>query len=122
MNTVINYMYRDANNYKYICKVIVKGELTYDQLKPYLSNVDGDGFCPEDVGLPHPGAKYASGFPGPADHCWCELDEDDVTPTKRAPTTLKGGAITAQQLLERFKKASEDDWPAQTKDVEEVYG
>lgn len=110
MNTRMSYLYRDASNYKYSEDVVVAGKLQFSDLQPYLGNLDEDGFCPEDVALPHPG-KHAKGFPGDDDHCWCELSEDDFEPTKDDP------AMTAQELIARFERAHADEWPAQMKEL-----
>ena len=50
MNTEITYLYRDADNYKQGNTVVVQGELTFEQIEPYLEEVksvlktcNGDG-------------------------------------------------------------------------------
>lgn len=109
-NTRMAYLYRDGSNYKYPGVVVVRGLLTFNDLKPYLDEEagDGSGFCPADVGLPHPAGGEAEGFPSEDDHCWCELNEDDFRLTNET------GDITAEELVARFKKAHEAGWPAQT--------
>jgi hypothetical protein len=109
MNTRIHYLYRDASNYKQGNEIIVIGELRFAELEPLL---DDGGFAPEDVGLFHPGHQLTK-FPGNDDHCWCELEEEDVELTDDKPTMNE---LTAQTLLERFRKAHADGWPAQLDD------
>lgn len=106
-NTRISYLYRDANNNKRHGDVVIEGELTFEQLQPYLD--EGEYFAPEDVGLPHPGTRFAGGFPIVSDHPWCKLADDDVEPTRK-PATVN---VTAAELLEKFKQAAAAEWPAQ---------
>ena len=106
--TRMSYMYRDAFNYKYTESITVEGSLTFRDLKPYLN--DGEYFAPDDVGLPHPGREHATGWPSSDDHCWCELAVGDFKPANDSDETL----MLAKDLIAAFKKASEEDWPAQT--------
>lgn len=55
VNTRINYLYRDANNFKYSSSVVVEGCLKFQQLKKYLD--EGLYFVPADVGLPGRGRR-----------------------------------------------------------------
>ena len=113
-NTAITYLYRDASNYKYRETVVVAGPVRFADLQPFLDADagDGNGFCPVDVGLPHPGVQ-GEGWPNEDDHCWCELAEDDFEPTDLAPTH---GSATA--LIEKFRKAHAAGWPAQFREPE----
>ncbi|MEP3439781.1 MAG: hypothetical protein ABJN75_23770 [Hoeflea sp.] len=49
--TRVHYMYRDASNWKFWGAAIVDGELSLEQLQPYL--FDNDFFVPHEVGLDH---------------------------------------------------------------------
>lgn len=104
MNTKITYFYRDADNFKQDYEDIVAGEITLEQLKPFLS--DAGEFCPVDVGLQHPGPLLAA-WPRENDHQWCE--DLDCTPTEDSPTTR----INAKQLLALFRLAHRANWPSQ---------
>jgi hypothetical protein len=112
-NTRIDYLYRDASNWKYGGNVIVAGKLTFNDLLPYLD--EDTYFCPKDVGLPHPG-ENAPSWPSSDDHVFCELTDLDLAPTSDPVTDVN---LTAQELLARFKKASEAGWPAQTESLGE---
>ena len=106
-NTEINYMYRDASNYKQYGNEVIRGELTYEQLAPYfleMQEADVGLFNPEAVGLWHPGSG-ALGFPTEDDHDWCELGKDDVTQTDREPTIKQ----SADQFIELFRMAKENE-------------
>ena len=106
-NTKVSYMYRDADNWKSYAEVVVEGVVSIEDIAEYLDG--GTYFCPADVGLGHPGADL-SNFPHvTADHCWCELEEEDLEETTDAPTD----GLTAENLVEAFREASERGWPSQ---------
>ena len=46
----VDYLYRDASNYKFRGSFIVDGDLDLEMLRPLL--LDGAWFVPERVGLP----------------------------------------------------------------------
>jgi len=49
--TRVHYTYRDASNWKFRGAAVVDGELSLEQLQPYL--FDNDFFVPHEVGLDH---------------------------------------------------------------------
>jgi hypothetical protein len=49
LNTRIEYMYRDAGNYKFYGSCILRGEVAAEDVAPYL--IDGEFFIPQHVGL-----------------------------------------------------------------------
>jgi len=102
MNTKIVYMYRDVNNYKQHREIIVAGEVTMEQLldccEEVIVGVGGD-FLPEQVGLPALQEQMCSPVNYDEDGVWHELT--GVEPTTNDNTV----AITAQDLLENFRKA-----------------
>ena len=49
-DTIINYMYRDAGNYKFYGDFCLSGILTMKEIEPYLIN--GEYFVPTEIGLP----------------------------------------------------------------------
>ncbi len=107
MNTHFTYLYRDGANYKYTESVVVLGTVTFRDIKSYLN--DG-GFCPEDVGLPHPGKQQATGWPNhEVDHPWCEIHKDSFEETSEEPTE----GWTAAGLVAKFAEAHGKGWPAQ---------
>jgi len=105
MNTKIEYMYRDASNYKQFNEVVVEGEHTADDKSFIMGCLDdyADGFIPQQVGLPAL-QKQMVGFPNEDDHCWHELEEIELT--NEAPTIQ----MTMKELIKKFKEAKEVSW------------
>ena len=100
MNTHIQYMYRDASNYKahQQSDVIVEGELTWSEFKPVLHM--GEMFIPADLDLPELQSQLES-YPSVDDHIWHELYE--LEPTEDHPTV----EITANEIKNRLIKIEE---------------
>ena len=74
LNTRINYLYRDADNYKMHNSCVVSGEITEAQAIEIMSCLDsGEYFIPRQVGLPE---KRFDRLDEETDHCWFELDAD----------------------------------------------
>jgi hypothetical protein len=106
MNTEITYLYRDADNYKQGNTVVVQGELTFEQIEPYLE--EGCYFIAGQVGLEDLQWRWLEkgfGFPSDADHVFSELDDSCIEPTSDEPTL----SLTADQLLDRFR-ATNGQW------------
>lgn len=106
-NTEINFLYRDADNYKSHNSVVVAGVVTPGQIKAILECCDeGTYFVPEMVGLPCTRFDEET----EADHPFCELYEDSFGMTK-APATVD---ISICELVGRFKskKSTWDTAPA----------
>ncbi|MBN2803897.1 MAG: hypothetical protein JXR91_12465 [Deltaproteobacteria bacterium] len=92
MNTKITYLYRDAGNYKNWNEVIIAGQITTEQITPYL--LDGRCFIANETGL-----KDMHFTPTNSDdHNWHEIES--LEPTKDLPTT----SLTANTLLKNLKK------------------
>ncbi len=94
MNTKIIYKYTDAGNYKTWGEEVIKGELTLNQLTPYL--IDTEFFIPQDIGLPDL-------QPQP----WTEDDHDlhtieELEATEDKPT-LNLNAATLMMYLRRAR-------------------
>lgn len=103
MNTRINYLYRDADNYKAYNSCVVAGEIAQEQIDTILDCLmDGEYFVPRMVGLPE--KKFDTYDPG-ADHPYFELDEDSFTPTDAAATVR----VTAAELVNAFIR-QKDKW------------
>ena len=49
-NTIVNYMYRDAGNYKFYGNFCLSGLLSISEIEPYLIN--GEYFVPIEIALP----------------------------------------------------------------------
>jgi hypothetical protein len=108
VNTLIEYMYRDASNFKFHERVVVAGELTMDDLRPHLD--EEEYFIPEDVGLSHCRPHHHT-YSEDDDHPWHELEGTE--PTNSEPD----GGLTAEELIRAFARAAEQEWPGQHADI-----
>lgn len=101
MNTIIDYLYRDASNYKRWNTEIVSGEITQEDLDRIEAILfDGEYFVPHDVGLPE--HRVVDDYRTDDDHCWFEwqtYDVDDVEFTSQPPTI----DLTIDQLVSNFE-------------------
>ena len=94
-NTIFEFMYRDADNYKIHSEAILKGEMTDEDYNTIISCLDENTFfIPAQVGLE--GERFATETE--ADHPWFE-----VTGYRLVPDTVKTCGIAVQELVERFK-------------------
>jgi hypothetical protein len=76
MNTLFEYQYRDAANFKAHGSVVLKGALTYDEIETVRSLLSGDGlFIAEQLNIPplYEHLYQWSGGPTSSDHCWHEF-------------------------------------------------
>lgn len=99
-NTRIQYLYRDAGNYKQYHEVIVAGELEWKDIAGCLD--EGNLFIPSQIGLEDIQLMWEEkgfAFPTEDDHVWCEIEEDGIDYTFLPPTV----DVTAQQLVEQFQ-------------------
>ena len=97
-NTKINYLYRDANNFKVHNEAVIEGLLTEQQMDDIINCLDeGEYFVPSAVSLPE--CKFDKYDPE-ADHPWFELYRDGFETTNNAPTVN----VTAEELYQLFKK------------------
>lgn len=113
MNTRIQYLYRDADNYKVHNECVVEGEFDRAQIQEMLACCDcGEYFIPRQVGLPE---KQFENFDPAVDHCWFELAADGFEATP-FPATV---ALTAQQLVKNFKSC-QDHWNASAPNLNEI--
>lgn len=98
MNTKITYKYTDAGNYKTWGEEVIKGELTLNQLTPYL--IDTEFFIPKDIGLPN-----LQPYPrNEDDHDLHTIEELTVTADK---ATIR---INAETLIKNFRRAKDREW------------
>ena len=96
INTRINYLYRDADNYKMQNSCVIEGPVTEQQIGKILSCCDmAHYFIPKQVGLPETRFKT---YNPEVDHCWFEIEESGFEPTDSPPDV----ALNAEQLIERF--------------------
>lgn len=110
MNTRINYMYRDASNYKSFNTAVVDGILSDTDCHAIYHCCDDDGgqryFIPHMVGLPEKTFEDYGQYDD--DHPWFEIDQFFAEGTNDAPTV----DLTAKQLVENFRKMS-GQWDAE---------
>ncbi|HBA60924.1 MAG TPA: hypothetical protein DCZ92_08905 [Elusimicrobia bacterium] len=74
MNTLLEYLYRDASNYKQHGSVVLQGAISLKDIQPLL--IDGEYFIPSQAGLPDLQHKFKDqGFEYPTedDHAWHEI-------------------------------------------------
>jgi hypothetical protein len=96
-NTLINYLYRDAGNWKFRGSFVVKGRITADDLAPYMFDVER--FVPYEVGLKHLLTESWT----EDDHVLHEFEEFEET-------DVDGCLCTAEELKERFISANTRGW------------
>lgn len=101
-NTRINYLYRDASNYKKHNEVIIRGVLTDQQIDIIMSCLEaGEYFIPEQVGLPEVRSDDSW---TEDDHVWFELYRDGFEEVSMEPTV----ELTAAEVVERFLRVKEN--------------
>ena len=100
-NTRMNYLYRDASNYKTCNSVVLSGVMT-DEMFKEMQECCEDGyemFIPEQLGLD----LIRDWETTEDDHPYAELEDYELVPDK--PTT----DMTVEELLEKFREAR-DNW------------
>lgn len=106
-NSLFNYLYRDASNYKQYGLVYCRGVPTpaeLEQLKATLH--EGDAFVAEAVGIPSRRFDVDGDYPANEDdHGWHEFCS--VTPYEN---TVDDDAPTIQALIKRFVQANKKGW------------
>lgn len=97
-NTRVNYLYRDAGNYKMFNEAVVSGAITEEQIVAILETLDeGEYFLPAQVGLPEERPdKWAPRY----DHPWFELEADGFEPTDD-PADVN---LTVDELVSAFER------------------
>jgi hypothetical protein len=107
LNTLIEYMYRDADNYKVFREEVLEGLLTEVQIEKIKSTLEeGDSFVPQQVGLQplqEELQKYDSKNWG-VDHPWHDLLE--IKQTERESSIL----TTAEGFYELWTEAVKKGW------------
>lgn len=102
MNTKIEYLYRDASNYKKINQVIVSG--TFDEIqKESIQNClsEGEYFIPRQVGFPEIRFDKLT----EDDHCWFELSIENFSVTS-LPAEIQ---MSVEDVVNAFL-AAKDNW------------
>ena len=111
-NTRLNYLYRDASNYKTCNSVVLSGTMT-DEMFKEMQECCEDGyemFIPEQLGLD----LIRDWETTEDDHPYAELEDYELVPDK--PTT----DMTVEELLEKFREAR-DDWHPEQYEPEPDY-
>ncbi len=97
MNTKIEFLYRDASNWKTWNRIVIPGEMTREQIGRIMACRDGgEYFIPERLGLE---AERWGTYEEALDHIWCQLYEHDIGPTDRPWTD----DIPPDELVRRFE-------------------
>lgn len=79
-NTVFNYMYRDADNYKQFGRTVFPGEITRSQVETILKNLNmHDGFVPGQIGMDDLQGKFFNGWSDVVDHPFHEIGGFELT-------------------------------------------
>ncbi|MGA3028249.1 MAG: hypothetical protein ABSF98_26165 [Bryobacteraceae bacterium] len=101
MNTRIEYLYRDAGNFKQFASVVLEGEITTRDREAIAAALDsGEYFIPSQVGL----GDLQAPFPDPdLDHVWHELDV-------KSGITLTADAATCNMDVHRFASMFTGQW------------
>nr|WP_276925681.1 hypothetical protein [Faecalibaculum rodentium] len=104
MNTRIDYLYRDAANYKLYGHVVIPGEITEKQIQKIMKfclPFDGETrqFIPELIGFP----VLKFDLPSDDDHPCCEISPKCFSPTEEKPTIK----LSAKRLVMKFHAASQ---------------
>lgn len=111
-NTRINYLYRDALNYKKHNEVIIPGTFTEEQIHTIIDCLQGgEYFIPSEVNLPEIRFEDRT----EADHPWFELDEDGFEETEAKVTCHISPEDLVKLFLERKKEWQDEfympaDW------------
>lgn len=93
----VNYLYRDAGNYKFRGSFEVAGDLSFNQIQEFL--IYGEYFIPEKVGV----SSLAPEVMNDDDHQLHEIE--GIVSAERAENS-----IPASNIKRRFKKASQEGW------------
>lgn len=115
--TRVNYLYRDASNYKQFGSALLYGTITEEQKEVIGATLDDeDGhFIPDQIGWEHPGRAMSS-WPSEDDHCFAEIDMEDATTFEVIDdTTTRSGEVihgTVDAWVARMVEAKSIGWDA----------
>jgi hypothetical protein len=104
-NTLFEYMYRDADNYKKTGSVVLAGRMSADQVRTLNASLsDSEFFIPGQVGLKDLQGEFehGGGWDEESDHVWHTIEA--VKHTSAAPT-----GPSVDELMEAWPKA-EEEW------------
>lgn len=110
-NTILPYLYRDADNYKQFNECVVPGIPTREQLDRIQASLDdGEYFVPEKVGLP---VKRFEKWDEQSDHPFCEVNlSEPLEATDREPDV----ELSWEELAKAFE-AAKGHWEENAEDM-----
>lgn len=98
MNTLVEYLYRDACNYKVWNRAVVKGCITPEQIDTIMDClIDDEYFIPNMVGLDE--EKFSDCTEDDVD--FFEIHRTNFTPTECKPSVN----MTVEELVAKFQNA-----------------
>lgn len=112
MNTKLELMYRDQDNYKKSMYVVLAGAISKNQIGVISENLeDGMFVICDQLGLPTPSEKLSADyeFPTGSDHVWTTLaDFEDGEPSPEMLHSSDEATIdmTIDDLVSRIKNVS----------------
>lgn len=95
--TAVEYLYRDAGNWKFWGKFSVTGNLSFEDIRPFL--LDNLWFVPQAVGVP----TLTPAIRNQDDHCLHEI-------YMLTPIQLSFSLMTAGDFLDSLKAANKKSW------------
>lgn len=99
MNTRIEYLYTDEDNYKVYNEAIIRGEISLNEVDAIMDCLDsGEFFIPHQVGLPEEKFPEVT----EADHPWFTLQGFELT---EKPCDEGLGVKDVKDLVEKFREA-----------------
>lgn len=112
--TALDVIYRDVANYKQFEGYVVEGDLSFQDLEPYLE--DGVHFVGKDVQMEDLAFRFVErdGMDLNADdQPWQAIEAVEPTTADLAAEAKREGRFlgTAADVLERFKRAAQANWP-----------
>lgn len=111
MNTRVEYLYRDAANYKSFSEVVFTGQATKEQLRRLRSAlISSEFFGAGQVGLPDlaPWKRGATVYDDEVDHGFHELAWPP-TATTREPSEP---VMSFEAFVRRMERRAEAEWSA----------
>jgi len=108
-NTRIDYMYRDAANYKKRSSVVFKGKISRELLTILRENMsEEEYFIPSQVGLEDL-QHYMESFPDEDDGVWHELEDISLTDKESTdPRTIEEFAAAVKGVVWDVELASKN--------------
>ena len=99
LNTQMNYMYRDAANYKTHYEIVVGGKINEKQKEIIRSACEENTyFIPRAIGLEGGFTEMDTEYDPELDHPWCEINENSFTLTRKKADS----GFTVEELVEAF--------------------